>query len=78
MVTTMSNKTIYKLWFAIGAVYLLGAIYPLNVAQRSTEHRSFSIVMGVFWIIIGMSYKKKYQKSLIEAPVNSSDSKTSQ
>jgi len=78
MVTIMSKKTYYKLWFAIGALYLLGAIYPLNVAQRTAGHRNFSIVMGVFFLSIGMAYKKKYEKSLAEAPAISPNTKISQ
>ena len=78
VVTIMSKKTYYKLWFAIGAFYLLGAIYPLNVAQRTTEHRSFCLVMGLFFIWIGKSYKKKYETTLIEAAASSSNAKTSQ
>jgi hypothetical protein len=66
-VTIMSKKSYYKLWFAIGGLYLLGAIYPLNVAQRNMEHRSFCMVMGMFWIIFGLTLKKKYEKSLVSA-----------
>jgi hypothetical protein len=73
----VSKKTYYKLWFAIGAVYLFGAVYPLNVAQRNIGHRSFCMMMGAFWIMFGMTLKKKYEKSLIEAPAISSNTKTS-
>jgi hypothetical protein len=78
VVTIMSKKTYYKLWFAIGALYLLGAIYPLNVAQRTAGHRGFSIVMGVFFLSIGMTYKKKYEKSMTEGPATSPTAKISQ
>jgi hypothetical protein len=74
----MSEKTHYKVWYAIGILYLLGAIYPLAVVQRNMEHRSFCIVMGLLFICTGMSYKKKYEKSLIETPVPSSNAKISQ
>jgi hypothetical protein len=63
----MSKKTCYKIWFAIGGLYLLGAIYPLNVAQRTIEHRTFCMMMGMFWILIGTSCKKKYEKQLAPA-----------
>jgi hypothetical protein len=63
----MSTKTTYKLWFVVGALYLLGAIYPLAVRDRNFEHRRVMIVMGLLWIGVGMSYKRKHEKSL--APV---------
>jgi hypothetical protein len=66
------------LWFFAGAIALLGAIYPLNVAQRTTEHRSLSLVMAIFYLSLGMSFKKKYEKSLIEAPATPPNAKISQ
>jgi hypothetical protein len=77
-VTIMNKKTYYKLWFVISVLYLLGAIYPLNVAQRTPEHRSFSLIMGIFFLSIGAAYKKKHEKSLIEAPATLSETKISQ
>jgi ABC-type protease/lipase transport system fused ATPase/permease subunit len=74
----MSKKTSYKLWFVIGALYLLGAIYPLAVRDRNFQHRSVLTVMGLVWIGVGISYKKKYVKSLVEAPVSSSSATISQ
>jgi hypothetical protein len=76
--TIMSKKTNYKLWFVLGALYLLGAIYPFAVRDRNFEHRRVLIVMGLLWIGVGMSYKKKYEKSLIDAPAASSNAKISQ
>jgi hypothetical protein len=66
-VSAMTRKTSYKVWFAIGGLYLLGGMYPLSVAQRTIEHRSFSMMMGIFWIFIGTSCKKKYEKQLAPA-----------
>jgi len=78
MVAIVSVKTCYRLWFFAAALSLLGAIYPLNVAQRTPGHRNFSIAMTLFYIAIGMSCKKRHEKSLIEAPVTSSNAKISQ
>jgi hypothetical protein len=66
------------MWFVAAALSFLGAIYPLNVAQRNAEHRRLSIVMGVLYLSIGASHKKKHEKSLIEAPATSSETKISQ
>jgi hypothetical protein len=66
-VTIMSKKTCDKIWFAIGGLYVLGGIYPLSVVQRTIEHRSFCMMMGMFWIIFGTSCQKKYSKQF--APV---------
>ena len=63
----MSEKTCYTIWFAIGGLYLLGAIYPLSITQRTIEHRSFCLMMAMFWIVIGTSCKKKYEKQLAPA-----------
>jgi hypothetical protein len=63
-VTIMSEKTNYKLWFVIGGLYLLGAVYPLAVRDRNFEHRKVLVIMGFVWIGVGMSYKKKFEKSL--------------
>jgi hypothetical protein len=82
LVTNMNKKTNYKfwyrLWFVAAALSFLGAIYPLNVAQRNAEHRRLSIVMGVLYLSIAASHKKKYEKSLIEAPAIPSDTRISQ
>ena len=82
LVTNMSKKPNYKfwyrLWFVAAALYLLAGIYPLSVAQRTPEHRNFSIAMSLFYILIGISFKKRYQKSLIEAPATLSNTKISQ
>jgi hypothetical protein len=64
MVNSMTKKNNYKLWFVIGALYLLGAIYPLAVRDRNFAHRRILVVMGLLWIGVGVSYKKKYEKSL--------------
>jgi hypothetical protein len=61
-VTFMSKKTCYRLWLFVGALYLLGALYPLSVAQRTPEHRSFSLVMGLFFGSLGMAYKKEVRE----------------
>ena len=63
----MSTKTTYKVWFVIGALYLLGAIYPLAVRDRNWTHRRVLIVMGLVWIGVGMNFKKKYEKQLAPA-----------
>lgn len=65
--TIMSKKTCYKIWLSIGGLYLLGAIYPLSVAQRTIEHRSFCMMMGAFWIVVGTGCKKKFEKQLAPA-----------
>jgi hypothetical protein len=71
MVAMMTKKTNYKfwyrLWFVAAALSFLGAIYPLAVRDRNWEHRRVLIVMGVLYLSIGASHKKKHEKSL--APV---------
>jgi hypothetical protein len=63
----MTKKTNHKfwnrLWFVAAALSLLGAIYPLAVRDRNWEHRRVLIVMGVLYLSIGASHKKKHDDS---------------
>jgi hypothetical protein len=54
----MSKKTNYILWFIAGGLYLLGAILPLAPSYRDIGQRSVCLILGAFFIAVGMNYKR--------------------
>ena len=60
---SMKKKSTYVLPYIAGVLFMIAGFFPLTAKPLENWRRISYIATGAFWIVIGASAQRKYQKS---------------